>query len=374
MTHSHDTADEGLVQAFSQAAMLMDVLLQLCTGVAERERKKLVYYTLATHSIAFALLFSLAVLRGVQGTGKSWAMRIARLFAYNPLPFNAQGSTLPVFRDFLTAAHGGTAVIEEADSVWKGNTWFESLLSDRYHRDSAKVALKVPGGDGGYVTQEKPSFGASIVHRRTPFKNSALEGRSIIIRFRPVHGGDFLKMGKDWESQLGNDEAVSGIQGVTFQLPPIGQPPGQIDGRIWDTYGPVLGVARILGDSEFEEEMIEEMEVATMTLREGQAMAELEPIAVRMLIQCISENGKLNFGKGVLLNKIGDTIEKNEGIKVNSFQLGAIFNELAFEKHKSHGYIKVYPSPAKLVEVCTLLGIEDEAIEELAKKLKSKNG
>ncbi len=374
MIHLYYTLNEGLVKAFSEAAVLMDALLQLCTGLAERERKKLVYYVTATHSLPFALLFSLAVLRGVQGTGKSWAMRIARLFAYNPLSINAQGCTLPVFRDFLTTAHGGTAIIEEGDSVWKGNTWFECLLSDRYHRDSAKVALKVPGGDDGFVTKEQPSFGASIVHRRTPFENSALEGRSIIVRFRPVHSGNFQKMAKGWDSELTNDSAIAGIQGVTLELPQIEQPPNQIDGRIWDTYGPVIGVSRMLGDSTFEKEMVQEMEVATMTLREAQATTELEPIAVRVLIECISENGKLNFGKGVPLKEIRAAIWKNEGVSVHSSQIGAIFYELGFEKHKAHGDIKVYPSAAKLVEVCSLLGIEDEAIEELAKKLKSKSG
>jgi len=370
--HSNYTTNEQTVKAFSQAAILMDALLQLHTGLAERERKKLTYYALSTHSLPFALLCALAVLRGVQATGKSTASRIAGLFAFKPLCFSATGSTLPVFRDKLAEAHERTAIVEEADSIFKGAHWFESLLSDRFHRDSAKVALKVPSGDGGYATHEVPSFGASILHRRTPFENSALEGRSIIIRFHPVPGGEFAKMAKGWDDELRGDTAVKGIEDATFELPALESPPGHIDGRVWDTHGPLLGVSRMLGDAAFEEDVFEEMEVSTLTLREGQAMSELEPIAVRMLIRCISQSDVLNFDKPVSLKAVKDALWKNEGISSSSFQLGAIFSQLGFKKKKTHGDIKVYPSPAKLVEVCTLLGVEDEAVDEIAKKLKAK--
>jgi len=152
----------------------MDALLQLCTGSRAREEEAdLLCLSHSRRAPLSTVSAGCAAWR--PGTGKSTAMRIACLFAFGPLRFSAKGSSDPAFRDKLAESNDATALIEEADSTWKGHTLFESLLSDRYHRDSAKWQSKYQQGRG-YVTKEQSCFGASIVHRRT--LSRTLRGRS----------------------------------------------------------------------------------------------------------------------------------------------------------------------------------------------------
>jgi hypothetical protein len=371
MTNSHDTDDEGLVQAFSQAAVLMDVLLEFHTGLSPFGRKLLTYYTLGSHALPHAQHFPLAKLRGFFGTGKSSALKVAKLFAYRPFSFSGRGCSFPVFRDNLELAYQGTALIEEGDAGWKCDP--EPLLSDRYDRTSAQAGHKVPSGEAGFSTRVILYFGATIIHRRVAFADAALESRCVAVNFRPVHGRTYGEMGADWEAQWSEAPEVKAIQDLILDLPPVEQDE-LIAGRIWNTYTPVIAVAGIVGDSQFEAELIQKMEGITMTLKEAQATAELDTIAVRALIECMSKGGTLKIGEGISLKDIRDTVWKNTSLTASPFQLGTIFGDLGVERRKSHGITKLYASAAILVKVCTELGIDDEAVEELAKKLKSKNG
>ena len=373
MNHSQYTISHEFVKPFLDAACLMDALLELHTGLSPLERKSLTYYSLATHSLPQAKRFPQAKLHGPPGTGKSTAARIARLFVYRPLCFSARGSSNPAFRNKLTQAHEGTVIVEEGDAVWKGDTWFETLLSDRYDRDTAKEAHMVPNGCGGWNISERLFFGGTIIHRRLPYEGAALESRSIKVNFRPVYGRTYEVMGDSWDSQWCEADEVKAILDLTLELPTVEQNES-IAGRIWNTYTPIIAVARMLGDSQFETELVQRMEVVTMTLKEAQASSELDAIAVRALIECLSQAGTLKIGEGVSLRDIRETIWKNTGLTVNPSQLGAIFGDLGFEKRKAHGVTKVYASAAILIQACTELGIEDEAVEQLAKELKVKQG
>src|ERR1039457_3645768 len=129
-------ADEdrsSLEQELTKGAELMDTALSQSTGLQERERKLVTYWTLATHMLPHMNIFPLLVLRGMLGAGKSATLRVTEKFAYKPLCFSLGGNTLSVVRDKLVAAYQGTAIIEEADKGWKDDATFERLLSDRYH-------------------------------------------------------------------------------------------------------------------------------------------------------------------------------------------------------------------------------------------------
>src|SRR5438094_734511 len=169
------------------AVEVIDKLLAMSTGLGSLQRKTVAYYTLATHTLPKANSFPLLVLIGPMGTGKSETSRTVKAFAYRPRALALRGMSPPAFRDELAEAHDGTAVIEEADAGWRECKNYENLLSDRYHRDSAKVAIKVPAGDNSWVTQEKYYFGASILHKRVKFADAALDGRSISIQFKANH-------------------------------------------------------------------------------------------------------------------------------------------------------------------------------------------
>ena len=94
--------------------------------------------------------------------------------------------TWPTVRDDFAEANNGTAIVEEADSNGKiSSSEFEALLSERYSRNTALAKLKVPKGEYNWVTQERPYFGATVIHRRIPFADAALDGRAIAIRSLP---------------------------------------------------------------------------------------------------------------------------------------------------------------------------------------------
>jgi hypothetical protein len=373
MNHDFHTPDDWPTKAIIEAATLMDALLEIHTGLSPYDRKLLSYYTLATHSVPHADLFPMAKLHGPPGTGKSTAARIANLFAFRPVCFSARGCTLPVFRDTLALAHDGTAIIEEGDAAWKGETWGEGLLSDRYQRSTAKGGLKVQDGEGGHATQQLRIFGATIIHRRIPFADTALESRCIKVHFRPAHGKSFAAMNGDWEAEWSQAEEVAAVADLSIVLPAV-EHDRAIAGRVWNTHGPVITLARMLGDSEFEKELISKMKGESMTLKEAQATAELDGIAVRALIEITFKTDTLKTGDGIALKDIRDAVFKNCGVTVKPEQLGAIFDDLGVHKKKSHGVTKIYPTAATLVKACSELSIEDEWIEELRKGLESGAG
>ena len=60
----------------SKSSRADDLALRASTGLLERERKLVAYYTLATHMLPHVNIFPLLVLRGKMGTGKSQALKI----------------------------------------------------------------------------------------------------------------------------------------------------------------------------------------------------------------------------------------------------------------------------------------------------------
>jgi hypothetical protein len=222
---------------------------------------------------------------------------------------------------------------------------------------------------GGYLTDESEYFGATVIHSRVPFADPALESRSIVIHFRAVQGKTFdSTTTQGWESELREATEVKAIETLIINLPEVTRPE-QIDARIWDTYQPVIAVAQILGDTDFEAEIKEKLVTTTLTHRDAQATAELDGIVVRALIQSVSTPKGLKVGIAVPFKNICSVVWENERIGVSSYQVGAILRELGFQDliQKSHGITKVTPTAGTLVSACAELGIQDDAIDKLRK-------
>src|ERR1019366_9558314 len=105
-------------QKLVAAAGLMDKALMQSTGLKERERRLVINWTLATHTLPHVHTFPLLPLVGKMGTGKSQAEKIIGRFAHRSRSFSLRGRTLPAIRDELAACYEGTAIIEEADHAW----------------------------------------------------------------------------------------------------------------------------------------------------------------------------------------------------------------------------------------------------------------
>jgi hypothetical protein len=357
--NQHDRAD--LTRRLTEAAERMDFLLSCVCGLSDRERKSMTYYALATHALDHVDTFPLLVLKGPMGTGKSKALRVAGALAYRPNAFSLRGRTLPAIRDALKASHNGTAIIEEADYAWKDSEMFERLLSDRYQRASAEAALKQPAGGlpGRFVTVTKQYFGATLLHRRLPFVDAALNGRSVFVRFRASHDRTYYEFRDDDDGMVETRELV---QGLTFELPEVAQPPG-VASRVFDTYKPLLGAAQMCGDEGFPNMILPKLQAETLALKEAQSI-EPDALVLRALIDCLYSGERLDL-RYVPLSELGDSIWKNQRVSMRPQQIGALARELGFQTKNSHGVTKVVPTPATLLRACTECGYEDEAIAEL---------
>ena len=166
----------------------MQTALSQSTGLKDRDQKLVTYWTLATHALPYLGTFPLLALLGKMGTGKSQTLSVIGNFAFRPARLSLRGMTGPAIRDKLAECYGGTAIVEEADAAWKdADMSFERLLSDRYQKASAEASHKVPAGEKNWGTVTKQYFGATALHRRVPFNDAALDGRTVTVRLRPDH-------------------------------------------------------------------------------------------------------------------------------------------------------------------------------------------
>src|SRR5579862_5889012 len=307
--------------ALSQLVEAISETVRRVCGLGEFDRKLVAYYILATYSLDSAQTFPLLVFKGPMGTGKSRTMEAVGLFAYRPNSFSLRGRTLPTIRDELVASYGGTAIVEEADAAWKdGDGLFERMLSDRYAKSSAQAALKVPERGGrfsGFKTANMFFFGATVLHRRFPFADPALNGRSIVVRFRANKNRTYEDVREDVEDV---QFARMLLKEMTLEPSEIPAPPG-IAGRIFDTYKPVLSVAHMCEDNVFLKRTFVRLKLETVQLSEAQS---IEPVAIvlRALVERLSlRNGGFEFSKFVKIRDLVELIRDGHCVQLRPHQV-----------------------------------------------------
>ena len=349
----------------NEMSEVINDLLRRTTGLGEIERKLIAFYTLATYGLDSAQRFPLLVLKGPMGTGKSKTMRVIKSFACRANAFSLRSMTLPTFRDELVACHEGTAVIEEADQGWKDDQTFERMLSDRYGRVSAETALKKYAGRNSYVTKKYLCFGASVLHRRTPFADTALNGRSIFIRFRANHERTYEEFHEDQEIVQYSSERLRDFE---FVLPKILSPVG-IAGRILDTYEPILAVAQMCKDTHFLNDILFRLQLETEQLKEAQS---IEPVGIvlRALVEQLSRPGAtFDFRKYPRISNLVSVIWESHRMQMKPHQVAEALRDLGFKTKNSHGYTVVVPEPMALLNACSECGYQDDAVLGLQKHM-----
>jgi hypothetical protein len=350
-------------KAAARLAELMDGTLQRVTGLNALARKRVIYYTLATHALGSLETFPLLVLKGPMGTGSILAECVHR-----PSRFSLRGRTLPVIRDELVKCHDGTAIIEEADQAWRDSSSFESMLSDRYKRATAEIARKESNGKEGWVTKDALCFGATVLHRRLPFADAALNGRSVFVYFRTRHDRTYDSLAKIADASGRLPSLLTDLAGLT--LPAISAFPG-VAARTFDTYRPLLAIAQICDDSDFIKQMDGRLRLETDQLKEAQSL-EPDGIVLRALIQRLTERkDALDFSRNIRVGDIADGVWNNERVTLKPQQVAGILRDLGFETKNSHGVTTVVPKPATLVRACEECGYEDSSIAALREELLS---
>ena len=352
----------SLEQTLAKGAELMDAALCLSTGLQELQRKLVTYYTLATHMLPHVDIFPLLVLRGKMGTGKSETLKIAAKFAHKPHQFNLRSKTLPVIRDELAQCHLGTAIIEEADQAWKdSDSTFERLLSDRYQRGSAEAGHKEKRGEQ-WVSVTKIIFGATILHRRIPFNDAALDGRSVPIRFRPDLGRTYTEYSDELPCIVKGSELMKGATFEPIVIPQL----ASVAPRIFNTYKPLLVTARLCGDEGFSELIRDRLLLETAELIEAQSI-EPDGLVLRAILDRV---GSPPSFANIKFSMLADWIWSNYKVVLQPRQIGGLARGLGFTTKESHGLTVVVPMPASLLRACHDCGYEDsETIAELKQQV-----
>jgi hypothetical protein len=343
----------------------MDESLALSTGLRDLDRKLVTYWTLATHALPHLDTFSVLAVLGKMGTGKSQILKIIDNFAYRPVLLSLRSMTGPAIRDKFAECYEGTAVIEEADGAWKDKEGsFEKLISDRYQRDSARASLKAPTGDRSWKSETKRYFGATALHRRIPFIDPALDGRTIQVRTRP----DTSRKFEEFSASIPcNAEGRELIGKLTFTPPPVEQP-DNVAGRVFNTYRALLSVAQFCGDFVFAEEVLPILLTQTAELKEAQE-SEPDGLVLRAIVAAVFASG-VQLWQHIKYSDLSASIWNSHRFPLQPRQIGPLARELGFETKPSHGVYVVVPTPTTLLRACDDCEYTDEAIEELRRTLR----
>ena len=320
------------------------------TGLDENQAKTVVYYALITHGMDKLEKAPVLMLYGPYGSGKSTLMDLLATLVCNPRALDGKVSKAGL-RDALKP--DTTALIDEADGIYE--RWFEN----RYSRKASHLEVKRERSTG-WKQEPLFLFGATVLARRKPLREAAIQSRSVIVRTKyqadgvaPYRDDDFAGY-RDVLQDLAAQvpwESVSGSQGS----------------RIADTWAPLLCVATWLEDEAWEECARKQMEKASAELRLGQEDEPTEAVFQALLTLALEggEGAPASDPKDRIL--IGDVKKRlaDDGQKLTSWQVGGIVRELGLDARKAGGNLYVYTGGAdKLRAAGRALGIQDDWLDE----------
>jgi hypothetical protein len=252
-----------------------------------------------------------------------------------------------------------TAIIDEADAM------HEDWLVNRNSRQSANTEVNrarvgPKGGKGaGWEQQSLDLFGATVLHRRRPFEDAAILGRSIVVRTKYRSGGVEPFKAEEFQPYAAELKTLA----ETVEWERVSERGGD---RIADTWAPLQEVGACLG-AEWEPFAKGQMEQARTNLKLGH---QEEPSqAVFLALLALALDGDLSENQQpkerVLLSAVAQSLQDGAGL--NSWQAGQILRDLGFDTRTAGGSRYVYTGgTAKLGEVGQALGIQDDWIEQQA--------
>lgn len=190
------------------------------------------YWCCATYGLSTFNKFPLLVFEGPFGTGKTTSLECAAAISNGYSGRLSSGKeSEAVLRDSLV--YQGTTAIDEADGI------DESLLIARHSKTSSSKLVNRQKRGGGYEMEEMNLFGATILHRRRPFRDSSVRNRSIIIKTQ--RNDDYGPITDDEITELAN-EMKDLLAGIEWEEIPRG-----LD-RAEEVWTPLKTVAKHFGD------------------------------------------------------------------------------------------------------------------------------
>jgi energy-coupling factor transporter ATP-binding protein EcfA2 len=350
MTHAGPAGNDGFDQPGEDRSTLPEgwidplvKLIQSTTGLDGNDSRTAVYFAIATHALPNLRKFPILAIYGPTGTGKTTLLLIIEQLSREAVKIDGK-ATKAVLRDSLRVET--TALIEEADDT------HEEWMVNRYSKDSDAIEVNRPK-QGGWSRDTINVFGATALHRRTPFRDPAILSRSITVNSRHKAGGVSAFRPADFNQYSAELKELA--QRVNWELG--GE---ENTDRIADTWLSLLALDAFLGGDwgQFAEQ---QMERARADLRLGH---EEEPsqAVYRSFLALALQNEVLGPEERVLLADIARTVQ--DGLQLNSWQVGKLLRDLGFKTDTAGGHRYAYTGGSvKLVEAGLMLGVQDQWIE-----------
>lgn len=298
------------------------------SGITEEQAKTCLYYAIATYFLPDKLeLMPILAIIGPIGTGKTDLLNQLEKMVNNPKLIGAR--TFPTLRDKFGITT--TALLDDADKI------DEDILIHRYSKTGSLIEHKVDIAPSvsatKWVTKKTDVFGATIITKRTPFKDSAVTSRSIIIKTKYVPGKYKIK----W---FRNAHEVLSKKAEKIDLEEMGK---HTSHRTKNNWMPLRAIARYFRDEAWLEYSKKEMKGGTRVLRTGQSY---EPEKALLIVfnenmkKAMTSTGTL-FENSVLISTMKSDLWKQFDVNLTNMQIQEILRGLRFKVVSHSGYPKV---------------------------------
>jgi energy-coupling factor transporter ATP-binding protein EcfA2 len=318
-----------------------DAITSAC-GLDTNQARTAVYWALATHAIDKLNIMPILAIFGGHGSGKSSLIACLQQIAHNPRHIDGKVSKAEL-RDSLKL--NTTALIEEGDEV------DERQILKRYSRQTSATSVKRGSAATGWGSQQVDLFGATALHRRVPFADPAVDSRSITIRTAHKQG-NFSAPTLD-----GIDLAAIAAQVDWSKM--LGIP----DGRARDTWMPLFQAALACYDLEWMAYALGELNKAIQSLNQGQGCEPTHEVFSKLLQLGIDRN-VWQLRQRITIKDIRKAL-KDDGVEMNSWQIGRLLRDLGLEVKTSGGTEYVYLGKVKLLGIAADLGIDDDELKRV---------
>ena len=318
-----------------------NAIISAC-GLDDNQAKTVVYWAIATHAIDKLQKMPILVITGPFGSGKSDLLNTIQQICYQPRPINGKVSNV-VLRD-KSEMHT-TMVIEEADHV------DEQLILQRYAKQTSNIVVNRGNASKGYNPESLNIFGATVLHRRPPFKDPAVDSRSITIK-TVLRQGNFSIPTLDRASLAALASQIDWSKIVPLPA-----------NRAGDTWMPLFQAAVFCRDMDWIRYAAAELKKAIDSLSIGQGYEPSQLVVSKLVSLAISPD--LNKLKPrVPLQELTRTL-KNDGNDLNPWQVGKILRGIGFNTKLSGGTNYIIIDKTQLLAIAQQLGIDDDALKQM---------
>lgn len=323
------------------SVQIINAITSAC-GLDLNQAKTVVYWAIATHAIDKLERMPILVIQGGHGTGKSTLIALLGQICHSAVFIDGKVSKAEL-RDSLKP--NTTALIEEADNI------SERLILMRYARQTASTSVKRGSASQGWTREPLNLFGATVLHRRLPFRDPAVDSRSITIK-TIYKQGIYSKPTLDGAALAAIASQVDWSKTVVLS-----------DGRAADTWMPLFQVALHCNDTDFMAYALGELNKAIVSLSVGQEYEPSQLVVAKIVSLAIIDGGH-QLKPRVALQETTKAL-KNDGHDLNPWQVGKILRGLGFTTKISGGTNYIYIDKAHLLEVAKQLGIDDDLLKQM---------